>query len=267
MKTISLSGFTTNIQATDALAIGLYGQQGSGKTRFCCTAPDPIGFIALDRKARKTVMKTASELGKTVVMPTDDFIRVANPQALASMQIDAAMKHYRAHVDQIKLAAFKLYSHKDIRTIVIDTGSQLWEDMMFANYGRNQRVMPRDRGPVNQEMIDLLNALSGKNLIITHKADEIWTGDGDKAKPSGKFKHAGFRHIEYHINVMAEMVCDERKSRDDEGRFYMNVKMCQDNPDIQGPNGTKLLIDEEISFPMLAMKIYGDENGNGDQWM
>lgn len=259
MKEIKIPGFTTNIQADDALAIGIFGEHGAGKTRFCITAPDPIGFIPLDRKARKTIEKTARELGKVVVMPDKDFIRVENPMALAVMKPEDAKVYYRKHVNTVKEAAFKLYQHKDIKTVCIDTGTQLWEDMLFAEFGRSQRIMPRDRGPCNQEMIDFLNALSGKNLIVTHRAKEIWSG-GDAGKPTGRYEHAGFPHLGYYVNVLAEFVCDEKKKAEDEERYYMNISLCQANADIQGPAGKKFLADDMVTFMALAMSIYPDSD-------
>lgn len=260
MKEIKIPGFTTNVSAQDQLAIAVFGLAGSGKTRFCCTAPDPIGFIPLDRKTRRTVERVSRELGKTVVMPEQDFVRVENPMKLAVMDVTEAKKWYRAHVNRIKEAAFRLYDHKQIRSIVIDSASQLWEDMLFAEFGRAQRIMPRDRGAVNQEMIDLLNCLGGKHLILTHKASEIWSGSGDSARPTGKYEWKGFPHLGYHVNVIAELVCNEHKGPADEGRFTLNVVMCQDNPDIQGPGGKSLLQDASISFQMLALQIYPDSN-------
>lgn len=274
MKEIKVSAeFTTDPKADDALAIATYGEQGSGKTRFSMTAPDPIGFIPLDRKARKTVERISAELNKRVVMPKADFIRSENPMKLAMLKpwcdnaalivqweqplppYCCARHYYRWHVNRVKAAAFKLYAHKDIRTIVIDTGTQLWEDILHAHFGRSDRIMPRDRGPANQEMIELLNNLAGKNLIITHKAREIWKND----KPTGRYEYAGFGHLGYHVNTIIHMVNDETKSADDSDRFLLNVMLCQDNPAIQGPGGKALLTDDMITFQNLAFMIFPDD--------
>ncbi len=279
MKEIKLDpGFTTSIQADDKLAIGLYGEQGTGKTRFSITTPDPIGVIPLDRKTRATVQRISQELGKTVVMPTADFIRVENPMKMAmlppscgkSVEIKltdpapkycCAIHYYRWHVNRIKAATYTLYNNRAIRSIVIDTGTQLWEDILFAHFGRSERVMPRDRGPANQEMIEFLNCLSGKHLILTHKARQIWKND----KPTNRFDWAGFPHLGYHTNVIAEMRCDETKEAGDDNRFTLSMVLCQDNPDIQGPGGKDLLADDQINFQTLAYCIYPDQDP--DQWI
>lgn len=267
VREIKLEGFTTNIRSTVdlSLVIGVFGIQGSGKTRFCATAPDPIGVVPLDRKTRYSVAKTMEELGKTVVMPNADFIRHENPLALATMDMPKAMAYYKEHVKRVMDAAFKLNSHKDIRTVVIDTGTQLWEDIMFKNYGRNQRIMPRDRGAANQDMIDFLNAMSGKHLILTHKASEVWAGDGDNSKPTGKYKASGFGHLGYHSTCVIELkkntLYDTEKGSGGgkSWKYSMDVTDCQGQPELEGPQGKDVLTDESISFANLAMMIYPDQ--------
>src|SRR5262245_12225670 len=265
-KKIEIKGFTTNIKSTVdlSLVIGLYGMQGSGKTRFCATAPDPIGVVPLDRKSRYTMAKTMEELGKVVVMPEKDYIRHENPLAIAAMPPEKAMTYYKEHVRAVMDAAFKLNGHPDIRTVVIDTGTQLWEDILFKNYGRNQRIMPRDRGSANQDMIDFLNAMSGKHLIITHKASEIWSGDGDSGKPTGQYRASGFGHLGYHSTVVMEMKKNvlynsENGSGGGKGwKWSVDIKDCQAMPELEGPQGKDLMTDDLISFQTLAMTIYPD---------
>lgn len=280
MKEIRISGYLTNPAADDAIALAIYGDRGSGKTRFACTAPGPIGFIPLERKSRRTITKMVEELGGTdavqVVIPKQDFVRLANPMKAASLPVeckgrnvtvditkpqstyDCCSRHYyRWHVDTVKHAIFELYGHPQIRTIVIDSGTQLWEDMLFAEFGRSQRIMPRDRGAVNQEMTDLLNAVSGKHLIITHHSSQVWKND----KPTDQTDVKGFAHIGYHVNGIVEFVLDEKKGSEDDGRFYINVPICQSNPDIQGRDGKRLLMDWEITFANLAEKMYPGTEG------
>ena len=266
---MQVEGFTTSIRKTVdlSLVIGLYGPQGSGKTRFAATAPDPIGVIPLDRKSRYTVAKTMEEFHKVVVMPEQDFIRHENPMRLAVMGIEQAKAYYSDHVKRVFEAAYKIFNSRDIMTGVIDTNTQLFEDILFKHYGRNQRIMPRDRGPANQDMIDFINAMSGKHLILIHKAVEVWTGDGDNAKPSGKFRAAGFPHLGFHCSVVAEMkknVLYNSENGSGGGKSWkwsMDVTDCQANPELEGPQGKDLLTDSEITFDNLAMNVYPDMAG------
>lgn len=235
----------------EKLAICNYGEHGTGKTRLIATAPD-VGVIPLDRKTRGTIERVRAELNPTgrIWFPKIDFIRQANPMALAVMSPEDSIKYYRKHVDRIKDACWTLADPKHpCRTIGIDSGSQLWEDILFANYGRNQKIMPRDRGSANQEMKDLLNSLQGKHLIITHRAREVWKNE----KPTGTFDVAGFADIGYYVNVLVE---HERGERD--GKFSLSARMCQANASLHGDAGRKMLEGDDITFLSLAMKVYGD---------
>lgn len=266
VREFKLEGFTTNIQETVdlSLVIGLYGPQGSGKTRFCATAPDPIGVIPLDRKSRFTVNKTMKEFDQVVVMPKADFIRHENPIKLATLDDAKTKAYYGDHIKRVMDAAFQLLNHQDIRTIVIDTGTQLWEDIMFKNYGRNQRILPRDRGAANQDMIDFLNAMSGKHLLLIHKAAEIWEGPEDKAKPSGRFKPSGFGGLGYHSTVVIEMKkntdydTNSGSGRGKNWKWATTIIDCQANPELEGPQGREVLTDGDINFKNLATLVYPD---------
>lgn len=264
VKDLKLEGFTTNIRSTVdlSLVIGIFGPQGSGKTRFCATAPDPIGVVPLDRKSRFSIAKTMDELGKVVMMPNQDFIRHAEPLKLALLEPKQAMEYYSEHCKKVMDAAFKLNSHKDIQTVVIDTGTQLWEDLLFKNYGRNQRIMPRDRGAANQDMIDFLNAMTGKHLILTHKAAEIWSGEGDAGKPTGKFKLSGFGHLSYHSTCVLEMKKNTLYNTETGSgggkawKWSLDVVDCQAMPELEGPQGKDMLTDDAITFENLAACVY-----------
>lgn len=261
----------------DKFAIASFGQQGSGKTRFAATMPSPIGVIPLDRKTRYTLGKTIIENGKQVLIPKTDLVRVANPMKLSMMadscketkQIKTtnpapeccARHYYRWHCDIVKETTWRLAAMPDseCKSIVIDSGSQLAEDMLFANYGRDTKIMPRDRGSYNSEMITFLNSLSQKHLLITHKAKEIWKGEGDNAKPTGDYRRKGFGEIGYHVNIEIEHYREQIKTDKDSGdHFYIDVVQCQANHALVGSPGKKLLTDDEITFQMLALTVYPD---------
>lgn len=271
------------IELTDAspdkLSVASMGEQGSGKTRFGATYPSPIGIIPLDRKTRYSIGKTAVEMGKKVIMPSEDLIRLSNPMELAMMKDDCGTSKtilwksapptccsthfYRWHVNRIKETAFKLAEMPDskCRSIIVDSGSQLSEDILYACYGRTQKVMPRDRGMYNQEMIDFLNAISNKHVLITHKAKEVWVNE--KPVP-GEFKRKGFGEIGYHCNVEIEHYRGTKGKKlkkpadGEEIPFYIDVRQCQANPSLVGE--TKLLENEQINFQTLAMLVFPDSD-------
>lgn len=231
----------------DKLAIASFGRGGSGKTRFICTMPGKVGVIPLDRKTRRTLERTAAELnlkkGK-IQIPDHDFVRLENPMKLAMLNNDDAMTFYRNHVNRIKDAIYSL-AESTVDSISIDSGTQLAEDVLFANYGRDQKIYPRDRGTYNSEMKQLFASIQHKHLLITHEARAIWKNE----KPTERDEHAGWSKLEYNTNVMVEHSYSEKKEE-----FSMQVRMSQDRPDMIG----ETLLDDNITFEMLAIMLYPD---------
>jgi hypothetical protein len=231
----------------DKLCIGSFGPAGSGKTRFILTMPGKVGVIPLDRKSRRTIERGAGELGLKkgkIIMPKDDLVRLAKPMALMLMSNDAAQTFYREHINRVKDAIFTLAEDTTVESIAIDTGTQLAEDVLFANYGRDQKIMPRDRGAFNSEMKQILVSIQHKQVIVTHEARAIWIND----KPTSKNEWTGWSKLDYNTNIIVEHV-----GPPDSKDFELWVRLCQDRPEFIGE---KILEGEEITFPNLANVLY-----------
>lgn len=265
----------------DAMSVASFGPQGSGKSRFGATYPSPIGVVALDRKTRYTIAKDALAFGKKVIMPQEngqpmEFIRVGNPMQLAMLPDDCgksfkpkfssampeccSMHFYRWHTNRIKEAVFRLVDlpKSKCKSIILDTGSQYSEDVLYACYGRTQKIMPRDRGMYNQDMIDFLNALDSKHLLITHKAKTIWKNE----QPTDKMQRKGFNEIGYHVNVEIEHYRAKKKDKHGNLPFYIDIGQCQANSALVGEE--KALDDEGITFQNLAMLVF--EGSDLEDW-
>lgn len=239
------------------LAVCPFGLDTSGKTRLIATAPDPIGAIPLERKSRPTLKAVAKEFGKHIIMPKEDFIRHENPMKIARMDETQAKTYYSEHVKAILGAAYDLLNNPDIRTIAIDSGSQLWENILFSHFGRKDQIKPVLRGGANQDMIDFLNAVTTKHLIITHRAKQVWENE----KPvKDKYEIEGFNRIGYYTTVVCEMKRNEKFGGTNGWQFAMDIRSCQARALLQGPLGKNALTDLWISFPMLAARIWGDED-------
>ena len=250
------------------LHIACFGEGGAGKTRFGVTAPG-LGVIPLNGKCRATVEKEHQLLcpGSRILWPKQDLLRHANPMQLAMMEpycenkmvrvgVDApkccARHYYRWHVNRVKDAIWTMAEHPAIKTIMIDDGTQLYEDILYAHYGRANRIS-EDRtvyGPPNQEMIDLINSLQDVHLIIVHQSKDEYKGK----TATGRDTLKGFREIGFYVNVLVEFARDEVKQS-----FFMNVRLCQDNANLHGDGGKRILKDNDITFANLALKIFGED--------
>lgn len=272
MKQIIIEGFTADLTPDDKPTLSIYGQEGSGKTRLAATAPDPIGLLALDKKSKRTFQKIAEAMGKQVVVNKEDYITGKDAIKLAMLdsddkkQRDEIKKFYGDLFQKVMNTGLALASHPSIETIVIDTATQLWDWIMFSHFGRRNQVESYQRGAPNQDMIDLINALKTKNLILIHRASEEWkdTGEVDKEGrkkqgPSGKFKAEGFTKMGYFATAIIELV-NAPKAAEPDDKFKMRIVRCQVNALLEGQNMDEYsLKGEGITWDNLMTVIGSDD--------
>lgn len=169
-----------------------------------------------------------------------------------------ALHYYRWHINRVKSVAFRMAELDTIKTIAIDTFGQFVEDMLFANYGRTDKIIPLEKKSFNQEVRDFLNAISHKNLILTHHSAQIWKEN----KPTNKTKPASsFAKIGHYTSVAIHQWRDETKELG-EGRYGVDVLDCTANAGLIG--ASSIMTDDEVCFLNLAMKVYPDSDP--DYW-
>ena len=282
----------------EPLIVLLYGDPGSGKSRMIGTAPGDIGVLPMEHKSRQSILRAAAEFGKRVFMPEIDLIRSSrammiatmpeacvSPDSFKNMRPEDAVKaaeavmqrkakaipldgeppeccqrcHHRWHANRTKSVAFRMAEMPNIKTIGIDPFGTLIDDMLFANYGRNEKIMPLDRKSFNREVVDFLNALSHKNLVLCHHSATIWKDN----KPTNKSKPmSSFSKIGHYTSVVAHLKRDDDKG-EGEGRYTLTVDDCQANASIIGMD---LLQDDGITFQAMAEFVYPDSVGT-NAWM
>jgi hypothetical protein len=283
-------------------SVAVFGNSGTGKTRLGATMPGPLGLLPTHAKARTTTIEVASALGKRIVVPSADetFERV-NPMWFALSQpvcdkIDGDWRkahkykvdidkeqpkccslHYsRWLVDRFKRRALQMAEAPDslVRSIVVDSATHLFDSIMYANYGRDDKIYPLDRQWAMKEMSDFLTALEGKNLLITHERSSIYEEYGqpgqDGASPgqrprrdTGLFKPKGWKGIGYFASIVLETIHDPAAMNGgDSLGFFVNVKQCIGNVSLLGRQ--RVLADENINFANVMALVYPDA---ADAWM
>lgn len=259
----------TTADYQEKFALACYGDAGSGKTRLLATAPGIVGVVPLNRKTKQTVVETAKFFDKRIVLPKFDLIRSANAMRTANLPpscgktiaVDiyrdqpmcCAIHNGRWACDRTKQAALDMKGKCD--SIGIDGFDIFTEDMLTAHYGRTERIMPKDRGTVNKEMIEFLGELSDRHLVLTMGQKEVWRND----KPTGEFDWAGWKHLNYHVNCIVHMKVREDYDEDNPKhthRWSLTVIMSQARASLMGVAGVDLLTDTMITFPQLAMQVY-----------
>lgn len=246
------AGFSRDFSGREAPAIGIFGAESTGKTRLCATAVEYAaehgeipGFLVCDRKTRKTVREVCEELG--VELPyinSKDFI--AQDKALEIAQLDREsdadnakiQKIYQGVYKTLVTAAVELGRDPKINPIIFETGTQVWDWISFAHFGRKQGVgKSRVWGPPKQDWTDLMDGLSHKTLLLT-----FWERDAFKGEDRLNFtKPDGPPHLGYTATSLVRLTCDQKKklSKDETyiDRFGCDIYESQDNVGLAGVDG------------------------------
>ena len=299
-------GFTDQISSPRILRVAADGHKGAGKTRLLVTAPDPVGILPLDINTRMTIAKVKAEFPKKQIwMPPEDLLVVAGLERINSVlraekwsrfeglvadKIGAEeqkkrdeitrseMRLYRDHLSRVKDLYSTLINNPDVRTVCIDTGTNLNDLVANAHYGKNFRVPTRDRGPFNLDMEEFWDLPGNrKHLIITHYTTEVWSPDTvDQSgrtvngKPTGQWRLDGWKHTKFKANVClhhgkAQTAVDLRKLEKEMGldqgdlpspTFYLRVYDSNANPELVS-EGT-VLVNDDVTFQNVAMMVYPD---------
>lgn len=267
---MNIKGFTQDFSGREAACIGVFGGEGTGKSRFCATAAEwaasrdtTPGWLVCDRKTRRTVREVCELLGLPLPMiQSEDFISPKRALEIAAMdreKDDAKISGIYTDVikDFVKQATV-LASEPKIDPIVLETGTQLWDWISYSHFGRKQGVgKSRVWGPPKQDWTDLLDALSHKTTLITFWERDEYKGDErtNRTKPDGP------PHLGYTTTTMVRLNHDDRrKLKDDEtfeDRFSLDIYESQEQKGLEGMNG--VLTGSAITFMNLMLQIRPEE--------
>src|SRR3990167_4864843 len=262
-----------------SLVILSFGEDFSGKSSLGATGPGISAIVPLDRKTRFAAEKRAKECGGSIIMPKVDLVREGNMSVRSGWmsedtevdekkagEIDKKTKiAYRSHINMVKETVWALHDHKDVRLIQIDLFEQFWQDLCFAHYGRTGnliRKLPqgkvyKDTSEAHQEMVDFINSISDKHLILTHRCRDEYYND----VKTGRMTWNGNKYLGHLCNVVIEHIKNRKydpNSKDDNKSWHygLNIHRCLHNIELEGPDGQLVLTDDLITFQFLAKAVF-----------
>jgi hypothetical protein len=244
-KELKAAGFEpieTDVQPR--LIIALDGQEKCGKTHFSLTAPDPIAYFAIDLGHEGVVRKfTNGEVAEKTILRADKAIKIPDTVRFNKKQ-DTIKIDAEDAWDKMRKAYKAACQSSSIRTIVVDTATEMWELIRLARLGKLSQVKPQHYGPVNAEMRGVIRDAynSNKNVILIHKMKKEYK----KEQWSGKYERAGFSDMGYLVQVNATMECDK------DGDFSCTINDCRQNTSVRG----MVFEDMMCSFPFVAASIF-----------
>ena len=228
-----------------------------GKSHWSFTAPGPvIGVLSTDAGTREVMRK--------FLPPVTNKRFIYNSIARAKDMVAD-----KANEDTVKRAwehakdcMEALVNNKQVRTIVTDTATELWELCRLARFGKLVQVMPNQYGPVNNEfrktILKLPGERDGLNAVFVHKTKKEYRGKDGKDSWTGKMERAGFADAPYIADIVIKHYRTDLDPDENDGqrcRFGIRVLDSRFEP-------TSLIgmefEGEDNTFAMLAQMCFPD---------
>lgn len=276
MAALKKAGFAAAQRSPARLHASITGLQKVGKTRLALTAPKPLGYIGIELSGEEGVIDRFIPEG----VDENPDIQVAHVyvpefthgdiKSDDKTWMDENMQMASDALDQF-YAAFE-YSLQNLRTTVIDAGTDVWELIRTAHAGRLEKVPQLAYGAMNNEFEALLNkaAASQHSVIWLHRMKEIWTDYVDEngkrqGRKTGTFEPAGYKNVPSRVQAVIELWKEELEGDDINPNTGRKVRFCatvtdsRHNPDVMGVE----FYDDQINFADLAALI---TNTDRSQW-
>ena len=273
MKEVKLAGidFSSDLTSNrDPYVIALFAEENCGKTRLAMTGPEVIGCVPLEMKAYVTIDKDSQEFGKRVLKPKDPMMLMAPKRRLDAMKENVdKQRFYKTHIEQIKQVVYALLENKDVSMVMIDkfTTFCVWQEYaingLTPNYVKIDGQIKQSKSEVRQSLIDFVNSLSqfGKPVVLNCASKADYSVVDDKGDPLRNTWDAGcFYMLGSHANLVCELETNPHWNPKKQGEkfgwhYALNVRRCQRNPVLEGPEGQLLLRDDMIGLPQLMQYV------------
>lgn len=206
------------------------GEVGVGKTHLALTAPGPIVVFNIDR-------------GLEGVVEQDEFADKDIYQHLINWSPgetddDNELQSSAIQLKNLFKEKLKAAIRAGARTIVVDTGSRLWEIYRYAQFGA-PNGQTRDYAKVNQEFEAFINIVkdSTANLFILQSMKNHWNMKGDNWHVDGR-EIWGYEHLPSAVMVELFIHLDKKvpvdpTNEDPNYRYVMEVGKCRQNLRLQ----------------------------------
>lgn len=223
----------TRITPIRRLIVMVNSRPGKGKTNFCLTAPDPIAYIDMDTGTEGVIEKFTST-GKKVYRKRFDYHSLSGPDVAQQAQ---------TMWEVLKRDFIALVKNPKVKTVVVDTESEMWELARLARLGKLTQVMPHHYGPVNAEYMDMVRLCDNchKNFIFTQKQKEKYVND----KWTGGYMAGGFKGMEYIAQVVLDLWHED-------GEFGATITKCRLKPEMEG----EIITGDQVCFDYLEMMVF-----------
>lgn len=284
---ISDAGFTAVRRAPKRLVANIQSIRKSvGKTRLALTGPKPLGYISVEIGGEEGVIDDFIEKD----LESNENIQIARIRMATPVLPDPnsygntkdGKRDYDAAVGEAVQAVagpamdafYKAYyaSLANMRTTVVDTGTDVYLLSRLASFGRIERIPQLAYGQIKKEFakfIDDAYDAPGSCLWLHHMKDRGETVTDEKGQKkwqtTGIYEMDGCSIITDKVQAVIEMWRDDLKEPDPEtGRMVTFNCQIVDSRHSAEAMGT-ILKNDAISIPEIGTLIMG--NSKKADWL
>ena len=216
----------------DGVRIGVFAREKTGKSHFALTAPPPIILFdvgehnhgELLKSMRKQNLKDEPILAGTYMIPPPG--ENSTSEAIARKFIN----------DYHHIWLEKLYKNKIKATIVIDSGTMLWElfkNGLVPSMKGDGKGKSRDYGEANSSYYALFSQAKyyGQRLIVTARTSQVWVDNAPTDKWNADWQKFTPNHCDITLEIKKSLVMGA-DGKTNAQRLY-TVTSCVANKDLE----------------------------------
>lgn len=240
---------TQSVKEPDVFVVSTSGHAKRGKTSFALSAPAPMAVISLD-SGTKEIVDIERRKGRTIV------------SKYLGVRTGLAKGEYGKLWDQFNEAWDWALGNKDIRTVVVDTATAMYDLSRLARFGKLTQVMPHHYTELNRELDELVLSSYNRrvNVFFLHNLKKEYVAKKIKGEEKdvwcGDWEVAGFGSMGKHVDLILEHTFLE-----EEKEFQVQVKGV---PRLPGGIATQFagmtLAGDAATFPILAQMLKPDSD-------
>ena len=224
-----------------------------GKSEFGLSMPNPLFVLDLNQGLtgiiEKHVKAGRNIYAQNIQIPYSKEL----PGGAFTILSTAAAEQWRKGI----LLLQESLREPEIKSIFIDTGSELWDLLRIARLGKLAQILPVQYAAVNAEFRQLLQVLlcCGKNVVLSHKVKPEYVND----QKTNRFERAGFGDVGFDVQV--DLRADRDLKADGANQYTLTFGDCRANNKLKGT----ILRGAECNFIEVVTKIYPETTP--EDWM
>lgn len=228
----------------------VYGATKTTKSTFGLWGPEPLVICDLDIRLERVINDFIS--GKTTGTPRTRTrsmqIHMPEVDPMSRLKDETVRKEANVTWDRFlynyNMSLESSLQSGGVRTTTVDTGTELFDLRLMAEFGRLMGINPRDRGGANAEFVKVMRKGEkyNANVIWLHHAKDEWKNITDengreKSITTGGVVLDGFNKANAVVQVVAKTTWNDTV-KDPRKKAEITIVRCGVNSQLNGKKFT-----------------------------